>query len=264
MADLKPSIVIVSNTKEKLKYISQLIAQNADLKYDGSHKLSCSWTIDTKYYIVDVDIHGITENYQRDDDFNEAVQALIVYADCSIESTLDDLSKWEYIEKDCDPEVKLLVSDYCDNKTKISLSDAREWCRKRGYEFVVLHSAETESDDEEEIIKEKKGIDRVIEALQTCIWPNLQMKKLDTAGNSKNKIGTITNHNKEEACLNDLIDEVLLDEGMDEFTELFGQLHMMKQSVQALSGAERKQRAEEMVTAFWKAIGGDEDEIQDL
>ncbi|KAK9719832.1 hypothetical protein QE152_g22470 [Popillia japonica] len=190
MADLKPSIVIVSNTKEKLKYISQLIAQNADLKYDGSHKLSCSWTIDTKYYIVDVDIHGITENYQRDDDFNEAVQALIVYADCSIESTLDDLSKWEYIEKDCDPEVKLLVSDYCDNKTKISLSDAREWCRKR--------------------------------------------------------------------------DEVLLDEGMDEFTELFGQLHMMKQSVQALSGAERKQRAEEMVTAFWKAIGGDEDEIQDL
>ncbi|KAI4463891.1 alpha- and gamma-adaptin-binding protein p34 [Holotrichia oblita] len=262
MADLKPSIVIVSNSKEKPKYISEIITQNADIKYDGPHKLSCSWTIDTKYYTADVDIHGITEHYQRDDNFNESVRALIVYTDCNIENALQDLNKWECIENDCDPEVKLLISDYCDDKTKISSSDVKEWCRKRGYEFVVLHSTEMESDDEEEIIKEKKGIDRVIEALQTCIWPNLQMKELDTAGNSK--ISSIGHHNNEEASLNDLIDEVLLDEGMDEFTELFGQLHMMKQSVQSLSGAERKQRAEEMVTAFWKAIGGDEDEIQDL
>ncbi|KRT80733.1 hypothetical protein AMK59_6354 [Oryctes borbonicus] len=259
MTDIKPSVLIVSNCTKEPKFLLELIAKSSEIKQDGSHKFSYSWTIDTKYYTANVDLFAITDHYERDEDFNETVKALIIHTDCNIETGLTSLNKWEGIESDCDLEIKLLVADYCDDESKISLKEATEWSRKRGFEFIVLNST-IENDENEEIIKEKVGVDRIIEALQTCIWPNLQMKEACTPG--YNNLEKLSLHQNEED-FDKLIDEVLLDEGMDEFTELFGQLHTMKESIQSLSGSERKQCAEQMVTAFWKAIGGDDDELQD-
>lgn len=49
-------------------------------------------------------------------------------------------------------------------------------------------------------------------------------------------------------------------EGMD-FSSLFGQLQEMKERVSSMSNDQRKACAEQVVLAFWKAIGGDNDEI---
>ncbi|GJQ77268.1 hypothetical protein Trydic_g20693 [Trypoxylus dichotomus] len=260
MTDVKPSILIVNHCAKEPGLLLELISKSNEIKQDGSHKLSSLWTIDTKYYTANVNLHAITEYYERDDEFNETVKALIIYTDCNVESGLTGLNKWKSIENECDLEIKLLVSDYCNGETMVSIKQATEWSRKHGFEFVVLHP--TIEKDDDEIIKEKVGVERIIEILQTCIWPNLQMKEASTVGYSN--IEKLNLHQTEAENLDKFLDKMLLEEGVDEFTELFGQLHMMKQSIQSLSGPERKQCAEQMVTAFWKAIGGDDDELQDL
>lgn len=52
------------------------------------------------------------------------------------------------------------------------------------------------------------------------------------------------------------------DENAD-FGELFSQFIAMKEHVASLPTNARRMVAEQMVTAFWKAIGGDHLEIED-
>lgn len=53
------------------------------------------------------------------------------------------------------------------------------------------------------------------------------------------------------------------DENAD-FGELFGQLLAMKELAASLPPNHRRAAAEELVTAFWKAMGGDPEEIDGL
>lgn len=48
---------------------------------------------------------GIHESYERSDDFNKQVEALVIHMDSNKASGLDDLKQWEKLETDCDPEV---------------------------------------------------------------------------------------------------------------------------------------------------------------
>lgn len=247
----KPSIVIVSSSSTKPKSIIRLLTHNAHIQEDEnvSDKITHPWKIDTKYYEAEVNLVGITESYLRTPEFNENVEALIIHMDSNKESGLEDLRKWEDLENDCDPEVKLLLSNYCNNETKITHGRATEWCLKHGYELIELYpTISTDDDSEDEIIQEKTGVDRVIEALGTHVWPNLIMK-------DKEKV---TSKKAEE------LESLAADDGLDEFADLFQRLHVMKESISSMPMQQRKQCAEEMVTAFWKAIGGDEEELADL
>lgn len=57
-------------------------------------------------------------------------------------------------------------------------------------------------------------------------------------------------------------DGILGDENAD-FGELFGQFMAMKEQAASLPSNERRVMAEQVVTAFWKAMGGDLLEIED-
>lgn len=48
-----------------------------------------------------------------------------------------------------------------------------------------------------------------------------------------------------------------------DFGELFSQLMAMKEHAASLPTNERRIAAEQLVTAFWKAMGGDPSEIDD-
>lgn len=58
-------------------------------------------------------------------------------------------------------------------------------------------------------------------------------------------------------------DGIMDSENVD-FGELFGQLMAMKEHAATLPSNQRKLAAEQLVTAFWKAMGGDPTEISDL
>jgi len=50
----------------------------------------------------------------------------------------------------------------------------------------------------------------------------------------------------------------------DSFEALFENLSAMKSKATNLPPAQRKEYAKEMAFAFWRAIGGDESEIEDI
>lgn len=49
-----------------------------------------------------------------------------------------------------------------------------------------------------------------------------------------------------------------------DFGELFSQLMVMKAHAASLPSDQRRVAAEQLVTAFWKAMGGESSEIEDL
>ncbi|KAF5302762.1 hypothetical protein FQA39_LY01942 [Lamprigera yunnana] len=250
-----------SSTKPK-SIIKLLTGENSFDEKDIEVKQS--WTINTKYYIAHVNIFGITDNYVRTDEFNNNVEALIIHMDSNKQTGLDDLEKWSAIEDDCNPEVKLLICNYCTSDTKVTKAKATEWCLRRGFELVELYPEIPNSgeDSDDEIIKERFGVDRIIEALQTHVWSNLILKETNVA--------QAPAQNAEVSGISDLdcnqpfiLNSFLTREGTDDFTELFSQLHMIEESMKSMPSSQRKQCAEQMVTAFWNAIGGDEDELSD-
>ncbi|KAJ8919431.1 hypothetical protein NQ315_016528 [Exocentrus adspersus] len=253
-----PSIVVVSCSHTKPKSLIKLITKEDTVNViEDQGLVKQSWLIDTKYYTAEVQILGLEQNYIRTEEFNKNVEALIIHMDSNKPSGLDDILHWKDLEKDCNLEIKLLISNYCTEDTKVTKTKATEWCLKHGFEFVELYPM-VNSSPEEEIIKEKFGVDRIIEALQTHTWPNLVMKN-----KSKTSKGCLTKPNLSEQTNSDM-DNSLKSDATDDFTELFSQLHMMKESLQTMPMSQRTQCAEQMVTAFWKAIGGEEEEILDL
>ncbi|XP_059161529.1 alpha- and gamma-adaptin-binding protein p34-like [Physella acuta] len=54
------------------------------------------------------------------------------------------------------------------------------------------------------------------------------------------------------------------DVGVEDFEQLFMKLKVMKDKAENLTPEERRKYAEKVAVSFWKAIGGDEDEIEGL
>ncbi|XP_013792195.1 alpha- and gamma-adaptin-binding protein p34-like isoform X1 [Limulus polyphemus] len=54
------------------------------------------------------------------------------------------------------------------------------------------------------------------------------------------------------------------DPGGESFEALFSKFHNMKQKAATLSGEDRKKYAEKVAVAFWRALGGDEEEVAGL
>lgn len=55
-----------------------------------------------------------------------------------------------------------------------------------------------------------------------------------------------------------------INEGVDSFEELFQSMSLMKSQAANLQGADRKEYAEKVTMAFWRAIDGDMGEIEGL
>lgn len=256
MANL-PSIVIVSNSNIKPESIIKLITNKADLKlaFDSQGIIKHPWNIDTKYYTAEVNLVGLKNDFIRTDEFNNTIEALIIHMDTNKETGLDDITLWDSFETDCNLDIKLLVCNYCNDDTKINRNKALEWCLKRGFEFVELYPSESTSDEDDDF-KEKTGVERIIEALQSHTWSNLVMKTKQTISRGKTL--------DEKSNPNSVLPESFESDITDNFTELFSQLHVMKDSLQNMPMSQRKQCAEQMVTAFWKALGGEEEELLDL
>lgn len=251
-----PIILIVSCSSTRPKSLIKLITKNKSVEEKSSdpNLVSQSWEIDTKYYTAQVDILGINEDFQRSEEFTNNVEALIIHMDSNKDTGLKDIEKWLTLEEECAPEIKLLLANYCTGDTKVTKTAAIEWCLERGFELIEIYPGSLVID--QDIIEEKVGVDRVIEALQAHTWPNLVMK-------CKNQKKGGEEQGEESEKITGLCEELMATEGLDEFSDLFAQLSIMKDSLQSLPFNQRKQCAEQVVTAFWKAIGGDEDEISD-
>ncbi|XP_057665296.1 alpha- and gamma-adaptin-binding protein p34-like isoform X2 [Diorhabda carinulata] len=251
-----PGIAVVSSSqtrpKSLIKLITklQIISETSDKPGVTKH----CWNIDTKYYTARVNFLEIeTTDAEKDEDLIKSIEALIIHMDSNSETGLDDLKKWKFLDV-WNADVKLLLANYCTENTKITKTQALEWCLKMGFEFIELYPTVLKQ-DEDEIITEKFGVERVVEALHSHTWSNLVMK------DKKNIKPVKCSDTKKDN--GDGNEEILPNDELDDFADLFSQLQTMKDSLQGMPVNQRKQCAEQMVTAFWKAIGGEEEEIFD-
>jgi len=233
------------------------------------------WKIENKYYKATIHFCKITEKKILMQELKAAkIEAVIVYFDCQKDQNLQAAEEWIPILKTVNAEVKILVCDQFSIKEErndklIKKIDALQWCIKNGFELVELKPSEIP--DPEDDFPETLGIQRITQALNAHAWSNLEMK----ADGEKSRIDYL-NHlliceNDVEALQenNLVLDEYTtierqISEGVDSFEELFQSMSLMKNQAANLQGADRKEYAEKVTMAFWRAIDGDIGEIEGL
>ncbi|XP_077285632.1 alpha- and gamma-adaptin-binding protein p34 isoform X1 [Arctopsyche grandis] len=207
------------------------------------------WKIDTKYYNTTINLCPIKSDIAPSENLLNLTEALVLYFDSGCKNSFETLKTWTEDLKVDLPEILLLVCETFKNVTSdgVSQNTASEWCLNNGFELIELNDWEKEEIDDFDIIPDKKGIERVVEALHTHTWSNLELKSASNRTKTNNEI-------------NILSDEL---EDSSEFCDIFSQLHSIRESITSLPLRDRRACAEQIVSSFWNAIGGEDAELED-
>uniref|UniRef100_A0A0C9PLM3 AAGAB_0 protein n=1 Tax=Fopius arisanus TaxID=64838 RepID=A0A0C9PLM3_9HYME len=265
-----PRILVVSCQGDKSSNLAKdiggkFLAEDSRVKY-------FAWDIDNKYYKAQV-LLCTTDQLPLELSV-DGIEAVILCYDGKETDSLDSYTT--LVETLTDADVLLLA---CDSFSDAARRDkATEWCHSHKFELVDMElPAESSENMEEDIEQENNGIERIIEALHTHCWPNRELKGLNNGRIStsnepdvsdvESQLENIRLHpNRDPAnhlLMESVLDGIMGEENAD-FGELFGQLMAMKEHAASLSSSNRKEAAEQLVTAFWRAMGGDPGEIEDL
>jgi len=260
------------------------------------------WAIDNKYYTAKIEVVVIpsplltaTSNPLLDPENGLADRVEAVVLCCGGGKKLSNASfnlvkHWTPFVDRFSPPVRLAVcegfEDDGEEGGSVSFSDAIGWCIENQFELVQFDGEDEEDDGEEDDVEStslKKpfasgefGVPRILAALHAHMWSNLTMK--DTKGAEEqrseasgervaNETRTKTK-TKMEANLESMLGNIELngDGAVEEenFEQLFNKMAQLKSHSQSMQIEDRKAFAEEVTMAFWRAIGGDEDELDGL
>ncbi|KAL6255706.1 hypothetical protein P5V15_012950 [Pogonomyrmex californicus] len=257
-----PRVLIVSTKEGKAKEIAERIG--AEHLSEEDEIVDYLWNIDNKYYTSQVLVHTV-ENLSHKLTV-EGINALIVYHDPQADKVDQELEQLASLATSLTAAEVLLFS--CSMISDSFLRDkVLNWCLHNKFELVEL---EQTGDPECDTEGNKYGIERIIEALHANTWPNIVLKDKSCVGQASevNEIEEqfenirLTRDPSETLRMQDMLDGIMGDENAD-FGELYGQLMTMKEHAASLPTNERRLVAEQVVTAFWKAMGGDLLEIED-
>ena len=235
---------------------------NTSLRPGNAQCTEYAWTIENKYYTADLSLL-LMKDPKSPLSIREIIsdiEAVVISFDLNDETSLTFAKECGGLFEETDIEVKVLVSnDYIEfQDIETARGRANSWCLTNSFEFV--DSYQTDNGD----FPGKIGFDRVREILDTHLWPNMERK-------SKENVKLYErNQEKEEKVKEangDETDEAIFNGNeaqLESFEALFGQMHEMKLHAQSLPDEERKEYAEKVTLAFWRAMGFDEDEITGL
>ncbi|KAH8039694.1 hypothetical protein HPB51_008287 [Rhipicephalus microplus] len=211
------------------------------------------WAVETKYYTATIYLHTTSASVVDYDDSAENIHGLIVLFNPNQKDTLEQADKW--IDK-CRCDVVLLVCGRCPSAAEPQGKQQQvlEWCVERSCELI-----ETQPNDEDDE-EDATGVRRIVEALHAHPWPQLEMKGKE---NHKHLSVNLTKKFFIAASTDlKLFSEAMATDGDDvSFEELFAKFKDMKVQADKLSGEERKKFAEKVAIQFWRAFGGEEDEV---
>lgn len=227
------------------------------------------WHIDNKYYTSQV-LLCTTENPRADVSI-EGAQALIIHHDPQKEGAEQSLEEWtSLICSMVEAEVLLFL---CNTIVDATIRDkVTKWCIQKKFELVEFELPElSETCEDFDPIHNKYGIERITEALHAHMWPNMILKGKPSSGEEPTDVKEVekqldnirlAQHPTERLEMESMLDGIMGGENAD-FGELFSQLMAMKQHAASLPTNQRRIAAEQLVTAFWKAMGGDLSEIDE-
>lgn len=269
-----PRVLIVSTERGKANEIA--IKMGADKLPDQDGLQYYIWHIENKYYITNV-LLCVAENPSTDLSI-EHIEALIIYHDPNAANVDQDLEQWSpLISSLTDTEILLFSCDSIKDATM--RNKVRKWCLQKKFELIELNG--TEDLPESELEHNKYGMDRIIEALHAHMWPNVilkgkvgpRFKDSNTSMTEENPSDMddveeqldnmqISQNSLQNLQVENALDGLMGGENAD-FGELFSHLMAMKEHAASLPRNQRRIAAEQLVTAFWRAVGGDLLEIDD-
>lgn len=261
-----PRILIVSTEKGKANEIAANV---------GAERLSNQdqfeyylWNIQNKYYKTQVLI-CVTENPSSDISV-DGVEALIIHHDPQAENADQNLKQWSSLITSLAEAEVLLFS--CNFITDVVIRDkVIKWCLQNKFELIEFNRPDVDA-SEADSEHNKYGIERIIEALHAHMWPNMILKgkpsSIDERNSDINEVEEqfenieLNQESTETLPMENMLDGIMGEENAD-FGELFSHLRAMKEHAASLPTNQRRIAAEQLVTAFWKAMGGDPSEMED-
>ncbi|XP_043604490.1 alpha- and gamma-adaptin-binding protein p34-like isoform X2 [Bombus pyrosoma] len=241
-----PRILIISTEKGKANEIAANI---------GGEKLSNQdhfeyhlWDIQNKYYKTQVLI-CVTENPSEDISI-DGVEALIVHHNPQAEDADQNLKEWSsVIASLAEAEVLLFSCNFITDT--IIRNEVIKWCLQNRFELIELNRPDVDaSEADSENNKYGKPLD-VGEQNPDMEEVEEQFENIELSQDST-----------ETLPIENMLDGIMGEENVD-FGELFSQLRAMKEHAALLPTNQRRIAAEQLVTAFWKAMGGDPSEMED-
>lgn len=261
-----------------------------------------SWEMENKYYTASVLLTTVPHPEKCLQWILESGEALIIYCDATQNDALDSINSLVENVGEFEPEVQMLVCDSCsseDGNGGLSRLNAQQWCISNGWELIELNRAQetnNEDSEDEDDFPESLGFKRVRQALHAHTWSNLVMKDnnrssrlnavLQSVASKDDKSGkegqesdevlysqlsdlTVEDNNTGASPLpGDYLDPMMMegclekDEG--DFENLFSSFEHLKRTASSLPPDQRRDYAEKVAVAFWRAMGGDEDEVDGL
>jgi len=224
------------------------------------------------------------------EEFCKAIQAAVIYFDISSGDSWSDVKCWKTFIDEYEPEIKMLVCNSLRDSCSLEIRhDVQNWVISNGFELIELDTSaeDPHEDDLEDDFYESNSYLRIRQALQAHPWPNLDLKDtpeykpssrfqdlLDREeALSNERLGHVSETTERvDSLLNEssrIFQDLQLNDGAasggdsegPSFENLFEKFQEMKEKASSLTGDERKVFAEKTAIAFWKAIGGDEEEI---
>ncbi|RWS30584.1 alpha- and gamma-adaptin-binding protein p34-like protein [Leptotrombidium deliense] len=240
-------------------------AESFKKDFDGFPVDCFPWHINTKYYEADVHLLRIPRRDLVSEHFAEIVNAVVIYFECQ-KSSFQKVEHWmPFIEK-YSPDVKIMVCDKASDDFELTKDTLLKWCIENEFELVELSVTQNDDDD----FKETIGIERIKQALSAHTWPSMQLKSSHVYKPSPRFEEALRREferdmNSITSQVNNLNVNNLFEENSESsFETLFSQFSELKNKAQQLNGDERRRYAEKVTIAFWKALGGDDNEIESL
>lgn len=214
------------------------------------------WSVKNKYYSCDVNIQVHQQSDNASSQENLKIGASLWYSDqLNSDKVIERLDQWQKdlktylkvkdlseehsskeVEEDgINVEVQLLVVEKFDSdETKTAVT---EWSINRGIELIDFSEDDEEQEDAENVtVFASNGRKRIIEALQTVMWPEICDTKTDEN--------------------NDMPSE----KDVENFESLFAKLVNFKETAAGLPDEQRKKFAEQVAMSFYNALGENSDD----
>jgi len=148
-----------------------------------SNDAQFSWELDNRYYSVTLSVNVLNSDKQHEaQELSRSCGAVIIVFDGTEERFKKDVEPWSSFLEQVDPSVSLCMAAKTSEKPAEGLeslySKYNSWCIDHGVEFVPSHTFDSAQDsgEEETYGVERIGVDRIVEALQSNVWPGMVYK----------------------------------------------------------------------------------------
>ncbi|KAK1943939.1 Alpha- and gamma-adaptin-binding protein p34 [Phytophthora citrophthora] len=283
-------LVLGPDEASKLAVISKLRELSGDSNTAPAATDVVVLNLQTKYYRapVEIHVHQVTDNAPEPALKHELhdYEALLCVVDATQRESFLHVHRFAKRIVDTLPyDVCLLVAGTSSAASE-NVKKMENWSQENGFEFVDL-DAQSPS-DEDNVINEKQGIERVLEALHCNMWRSMEMnppkveapeetepEKKEEKTDSAEAEGqdTSTDDSKLQALLQALElagdatvgGEADKDDDLDmaQFSALISEVRNVRDQGESLTDEQRRERAAEVAMKLWNFLGADEEDESD-